>query len=911
MRRSRRPIKNKLRSFSIYYLNVRDVMTKKNSLEVIIESLQPTVVALAETWLEETEEFEFENYKIFRNDRNKDGGGVLLAIRKEFVNIVIEVSHTKEMFESLWIAFDNGNVKAKLGVVYMPQEKDVNTEELGSIYTMLKEEIRAGQKKGERVFVCGDFNCRVGSIIPNNQETTSKGGKKLIKLLQTEDMVLANGSDKCNGLWTRMEGKSKSVIDYIIMSREDSEFITEMIIDEGREHAPYHIKKEGKKARKIFSDHNPMIVKTNMLMKEAIKKEDDTIFVIKKENVEAYKQEIQDQQISKIWDAEGSLQEKYTMWCDKVDEIRQNHSIVKKARRRKQRSKTRRLMELERRKLKKLRESENNIEEKEKIHCEIKSIQIKIAEEESSERYRKVMKVTESICNDGRIDSGSFWKLNKKMKGKKETPHAVLDLKGNKVQSVEEIKKAYQEFYEDLLTRTNRMADEQKDEAHVIEVNRKFSEMMEAAKFQEPADVNREIVHRAILTLKRGKAKDRENWNNEIVIEGGDEMEISVEKMAIEILKEEETPKQWNKMSINSIHKKGPKEKLPNKRGLFLTNIMSKLFEKIVKSTMNVKNDQNQLGGEEKRGTIDCTLLVMAVRDTNKRLRRDTYLFFGDLVKCFDRLWLRDCVVDLYEAGARARDAKMVYLLNKEAQIKIKTPVGTTEEIVVKEIVKQGTIFGPKLCCASTGKINQYSNTVTYISPETYINALTYVDDIASIGSLLAIVETIKGCSLMEQFKFMEFSLEKTKWMRMCLQYGSRAIEQIEERVGQGVVEQTDFYKYVGNWLNKMGNMDTQLEKMEVKAKNIIRECNNMCSAAKVGPMEMQAKILVYEVLIVSSLFYNIEGWSNLRQADKDMLEVLQGKVLKGLIGLPKCTPYWGILYELNIWPVTSDDTQT
>ena len=514
------------------------------------------------------------------------------------------------------------------------------------------------------------------------------------------------------------------------------------------------------------------------------------------------------------------------------------------------------------------------------------------------------MKVTESICNDGRIDSGSFWKLNKKMKGKKETPHAVLDLKGNKVQSVEEIKKAYEDFYEDLLSRTNRLADEQKDEAHVIEVNRKLSEMMEAAKTQEPADVNSEIVHRAILTLKKGKAKDRENWNNEIVIEGGDEMEKSVEKMAIEILKEEETPNQWNKMSINSIHKKGPKEKLPNKRGLFLTNIMSKLFEKILKSTMNVKNDRNQLGGEKERGTNDCMLLVMAVRDTNLRLRRDTYLFFGDLVKCFDRLWLRDCIVDLYEAGARARDAKMVYLLNKEAQIKIKTPVGTTEEIVVKEIVKQGTIFGPKLCCASTGKINQYSNTVTYISPETYINALTYIDDIASIGSWQAIVETIKGCSLMEQYKFMEFSLEKTKWMRMLLQYGSRVIEQIEESIGQGVVQPTDIYKYVGNWLNNKGNMDTQLEKMEVKAKNIIRESNNMCSAAKVGPMEMQAKVLVYEVLIAQSLFYNIEGWSNLRQADKDMLEVLQGKVLKGLIGLPKCTPYWGILIELNILPV-------
>ena len=41
-----------------------------------------------------------------------------------------------------------------------------------------------------------------------------------------------------------------------------------------------------------------------------------------------------------------------------------------------------------------------------------------------------------------------------------------------------------------------------------------------------------------------------------------------------------------------------------------------------------------------------------------------------------------------------------------------------------------------------------------------------------------------------------------------------------------------------------------------------------------------------------------------MRQQDKDQLEVIQGITLKGLLGLPKATPYWGILYELQILPV-------
>ena len=43
--------------------------------------------------------------------------------------------------------------------------------------------------------------------------------------------------------------------------------------------------------------------------------------------------------------------------------------------------------------------------------------------------------------------------------------------------------------------------------------------------------------------------------------------------------------------------------------------------------------------------------------------------------------------------------------MNERAVFRVSTPAGLTKEVEVKEIVKQGTVFGPKLCCASTGKI--------------------------------------------------------------------------------------------------------------------------------------------------------------------------------------------------------------
>ena len=42
-------------------------------------------------------------------------------------------------------------------------------------------------------------------------------------------------------------------------------------------------------------------------------------------------------------------------------------------------------------------------------------------------------------------------------------------------------------------------------------------------------------------------------------------------------------PNEWEKMEILSINKKGSKMKMENKRGLFLTNNVSKVYEKVLK----------------------------------------------------------------------------------------------------------------------------------------------------------------------------------------------------------------------------------------------------------------------------------------------------------------------------------------
>ena len=346
-------------------------------------------------------------------------------------------------------------------------------------------------------------------------------------------------------------------------------------------------------------------------------------------------------------------------------------------------------------------------------------------------------------------------------------------------------------------------------------------------------------------------------------------MDKSMVKMINIILEEDETPNQWNKMKIKSTHKGGPKELLTNKRGLFLTNVVSKFFEKVLEDQIGtVKFDEHQFGGTKRRGPVDSWFIMMALIDEAKRLRKNIYFFFGDLVKCFDRLYLKDCLIDLHEAGARAREIRMLYNLNKEAEFKVITPIGETREIKVNEIVKQGTVFGTKLCCSSTGRVNSGDTQRTVIYPNIYTRTLTYVDDIMAPGTHETVQKAGNRCKELEDEKFWEFSIEKSKWM--CMKFNRKEdVKPLEIVVKQGLVNETAEYKMLGNWANNKGNIDTHLAHIEKKSQGIAHHINITCSQNRVGRMEFAAKIHVYKALAIKSLFWNLEAWSNLRQKDK------------------------------------------
>ena len=109
-------------------------------------------------------------------------------------------------------------------------------------YESITKETQKAREHRQQVVVLGDFNVKVGTTIQVNKETITKTRRLLLKMIQKETMSLFS-ADKhwCKGLWTREQGKEKSLIDNVMANTEYLNSIKKMIVDETKECATYQL----------------------------------------------------------------------------------------------------------------------------------------------------------------------------------------------------------------------------------------------------------------------------------------------------------------------------------------------------------------------------------------------------------------------------------------------------------------------------------------------------------------------------------------------------------------------------------------------------------------------------------------------------------------------------------------------
>ena len=881
-------------------MNIRGFKSKSESLCEMMKEEKPDVVGIVETMLDSKEATQIDGYNIFRNDRNSEGGGVMLLIRDELRGLIVD-RDVETHGESIWISLSNNRLKVRVGVVYNPQESRMSKDGLQKVYDAIDQQIQCAKAKHQRILLMGDMNCKVGDMVKGNKPEITVGGKMLKKMLKDNALSMVNSMEECQGIWTRQSGIEKSVIDYIIINDEDLDNIRKVIIDEEKLLAPFRLKRIAKNSfEKVYSDHNVIEVIINWVGHHERNSGTLPRKVMTDKSYQQFRQLMKDENVSQLWSRNGDVKETYRIWSERIVELKK---MCERPAKTKIESKAIRQLRGIKRSIRKLYSDSND--QKKHLGERIKLMSEHIDREKKEQTARKVAKIAENLRGkDGGLNENMFWKFKRKTTcRKKETLNAMLNAKGELVEDEEGIKQVYENFYQQLLQTPPAVSEREKEAER--EVNETFGTIEIIAKTQETMVIDKELVRKVIAKLKRRKAGDTQGWTNEIILEGGEEMVTSVTLMMNEINRQAVIPEEWEVMKIKSIHKKGTKKLMDNRRGLFLTNVVSKLYERVMDEMTRerVNISEYQCGGQKGKSTADNIIMFRAVIDENCRLNRKTYCYYADAYKCFDRLWLKDCLIDLWKAGMREREVMMIYKMNERARITIETPAGDTGEVKVQEIVRQGTVFGPKLCCVSTQSVNDIGHSIlSLITPEAGIGAPVYVDDILGVGDVSTMEKVIDNTRKMEDRKKFKFSKKKSKYM--VIKKGKDKKQEVQASINEGVVEETREYKYLGMWFTEDNNMYKHIKEVDCRIEYMVREIKNAGHANVVGAREAGVQRMLYEKVLIPTMTHNIELATNMSRREYQELEKVQSKALKLLYSMPQSTPYWGMLSELGLKPL-------
>ena len=883
--------------------NVRGYKSKAMMIKRIVSEEEPVIVALVETKLDKEEGVDIPGYEVSRVDRDKDGGGVLLAYKKCMDSIIIETSELKLYnAEILWKKVNNGKVKIKIGVIYMPQECRTTLLKLKEIYRKIEKEISDAREKGEKIIIMGDLNCKVGTIIEGNTEEITKGGRLLLKLVKKYRLKIVNAETSCQGLWTRIEGTCKSILDYIIVFEDDLDLVRTMEIDEGKDITPYYVEKVGGKETRTYTDHCMMTINMNISM--GIQKSKTYAYVLDKEGIERFQKRLKEEKVSKIIE-KGDIRESYKIWSDKVLQIRSG--CCKRIKIKKRWKVCRILTKAKKsitKELKTARDKERikDLKERREILCK------QIEQEEQKKENARLNKIVAEVKKAGGINSNTFWEVRKRLCGNKGVrPHAMKNKEGVLCEEADEIKQIHKEWFQELLETKEGTTEGEKRSEEIVNL---VWESMKAIAKQQPSRVTtKEEVETIVKKLDPKKAKDSESWKNSVIKDGGEEMIESLTKISNQVDDQKLIPREWQKMGIKTIPKPGEKFVMENKRGLFMTNNVSKVYERTVKG----RNDDQfregitewHAGGVTERAPIDITMTMLAIIEQNKYLKRNTYLVFTDAEKCFDKLWLLDGICELWRCGTDVRDCIMIKKLNENAEIVVKTPVGDTEPFNLLDIVRQGSVYGPQICISSMDKINILGKDVgTFYAPDLLLKAGVFIDDVTAGGGINTANNIIYNCSLMEEKKKMTFNNKEGKTEYMVIGNFNEEERTVSQKVKKGVINRVKEHKMLGTWVDETGNYGINIWKKKEKLSYMIGVVKMQASPRALGIFAIGARLKLAEILVVSSILFNIEAFPVIKATEIKELDSVQLLILTSILELPKTTPYFALLMEVGWWPI-------
>ena len=461
------------------------------------------------------------------------------------------------------------------------------------------------------------------------------------------------------------------------------------------------------------------------------------------------------------------------------------------------------------------------------LQDELSSVESSIANYSSAKNMKILSSHLEDLSKKGKFDVTKMWKLRKKLCPKSlGKPSAKINEKGKLVTQKKALKDLYKQTYIDRLRNREILPQYEtifKLKNYLFDLRLKVT-----SKIQSPDWTMPQLI-KVLKSLKNNKSGDHYGMVYELFKPGiiGNDLQKSLLILCNEVKKQQKIPVFLKYTDITSFYKnKGDRRSLENDRGIFGVMKIRSILDKLSYNDYYDKVDRNMsdsnVGARRNRNISDNLFVVYAIRNEaiQKKICVDVHLM--DLSKCFDIMWRKETMNDMYDLGVTDDHFVLMHKMNEECKVTVKTPVGPTDQFTLRDIEMQGTVPAPLKCAGQMDCLGRKC-----YAEEDYLynyNGCCYVPNLGMIDDTFAAtrcgIQSVQMNALINTFiesKKLYFNTLKC----YLIHVGPRQDECAALKVHDQEMKRTNAEKYLGDIVSSTGNSENIESRKKLGMKTI------------------------------------------------------------------------------------------
>ena len=842
-----------------------------------------------------------DGYEVVTNNYKCGEEGLLVASRIGTFCRMEKVSKRRKNMLSAKIEYPD--ITLRVIVCHGPQE-DEESDSRVSFFDDLAVEVERCTASDEIPVVLGDFNAKVKRIGEKIVPYSANGKLMQELLLENCDLTVANFSEVTVGKWTRIQdtkkGTQRSVLDYCLLDGQLLPHLTEFTIDEEKISTPYRMTTCQGSKKITHTDHCMLMLKLDC--HKGVCRPKTTKIKVWNFTPAGYVKYHEASEESISIDNTSTSDDAYEQWMKSL--LILLHNCFGK--------RTIRIGEKHSQPVGKARKNVRKILQTEAKKGKIQRALVKkyveflrSLEEEKLEKRRatKLKETAALLTEEDRFSSEGYWKLKKSVS--KKPPLKITSVLCSDKLEVTGENLIKEEFRKEFEYRLRNRQPHTEWEQYTKNINEALEIILELSRtLEDTPEFSIEELKKALKKLKEGKSPGHDGLPPEVLINAGNGVCEALLSVLNIVKRTRVIPEQWNWVKITPIYKnRGSRKELVNYRGIFLTLIVTKVFEHLLKERMTVylvKVNLHQAGARPKRSPCDNLFLLYACIDHYKYKGKALYINAYDFEQAFDSLWLQDCIMSMKQLGIPSDILHLVYNLNKKAKIVVKTPFGLTNESLIEDIVEQGTVLGPNLCSVSTA---EYCETNTGVAVgRAIVSSLLFVDDIIDLnGNANGAATSHENTIIFGRRKKLGYSRKKCKSMVI----NGKKSDELPSLYIDGVeVSMATVITYLGDLINNKGTNSDLIADRCQRGISAMRRIEALVKETGLGVHQINVHLLLYHCLFLSCILFNSQVWRGITEKEMRTLEKLQARCLRKIVNAPACTATSFVYLEFGVEPI-------